>query len=141
MSTRSSQVINPAISNELWKMKGHKLQPLPLQCHSQHKKSHSVTAAECMNGTPTEGLGFFSLLQLNQQLWSHIYIQRTINAWLNYIAVHFRMWLLGCTETFCCHLHYVLKKEAVDNFEILYPSTWIYSLVIQNITTIFSSPW
>jgi hypothetical protein len=74
-----------------------------------------------MNGIPIEGLGISNLLQLNQQLWSHIYMQRTIKTLLNYIAVYFRMWLLDCRETYCCHLHYALKKEAVDTFETFVP--------------------
>lgn len=98
-------------------MKGHKLEPLPLQCHSQHKKSHSVTATECMNETPIDGLRISSLLQLNQQLWIHIYIQRTTKALLNYIAIYFRKWLLDCQEMYCYHLHYVLKTESVDTFK------------------------
>lgn len=102
-------------------MKGHKLEPLLLQCHSQHKKSHSVTAAECMNGIPMERLEISNLFQLNQQLWSHIYMQRTINTLLNYITTYFRMRLLECRETYCSHLHYVLKTEAADTFETFVP--------------------
>jgi len=97
-------------------MKGHKLEPLPLQCHSQHENSHSVTATEFMNGTPMEGLRISSLLQLNQQLWSHIDIKGSTKALLNYIAIYFRKWLLECRETNCCHLHYVLKTEELDTF-------------------------